>query len=799
MTSKIRATHLERRAVVYLRQSSPKQVRDHRESTTRQYALRDRALALGWSAENVDTIDDDLGQSGTSAEWREGFQRLAEDVAQGRVGAILALEVSRLARSSADWHRLLDLAGLADVILADEDTVYDPREPNDRMLLGLKGQFAAAEQYWMRLRLQGGRLNKARRGELVFPAPTGYVWGDDGHLRFDPDEEVQRSIRLLFERVLLDGSARAAVRYFARNGLKMPRRDPYTGELAWTPPRYQWAIGILHNPLFAGAYVFGRREERTALVDGEIRRRRLRNLPQEEWAVFLRDQHPAYISWERHLEIQTRLRQNRQLRHREAPDGKGAAREGAALLQGLTLCGRCGHRMYARYSSRDRSAVYQCRGAEMKDATVGRCWAVPATRIDEAVTRAFLSVMKPPEVELSLAVVRDAERQGAEIQRQWRLRLDGAQYEARLCERRYKSVDPDNRTVARTLEREWNEKLEALARLEREYEEVRRREKVEFSVEDRQDVLALVRDLPRVWDAPTTTNAERKNLLRMVVQQVTLSPIDVPERLTRVQILWVTGATTETTVRRPRPHEASRTPASALAALKKLCATGVNDGEVAEELNRQGLVTGRGERWNTTRVRYVRASNGMPAYRGPKPGRGRVAQRDDGLYSTFGVAQLVGVTIPIVHSWMAKGWLKPVDPCRHRPAWFRLDEAEIERLQGLRESLIARGYGPGGRQPKERPEDDTSGKEPAERRTDGLYSTHGVAKLLDVTVRMVRTWYTTGILEPAEGGRWQKRWFRLDGADIERLQAYRSELFLRGYGPGGRHASSDVKEDMHCV
>jgi DNA invertase Pin-like site-specific DNA recombinase len=311
MNEKIRAGHLERRAVVYLRQSTLRQVHEHRESTARQYALRQRAVDLGWDEGHVDVIDDDLGQSGTGVDWREGFQRLAEDVARGRVGAILALDVSRLARSSADWHQLLQLCGLADVLLVDEQAIYSPSDYNDRLLLGLKGTMSEAEQYWMRLRLEGGRLNKARRGELFMRPAGGYVWDSDvqSH-RIDPDEHVQRAVRLVFERFRLEGSAYSVSRYFIRHGLLMPTRGG-TGELRWHAPSALLVSNMLHNPLYAGAYVFGRSEERLRLVDGKVRRRQLKRFPQQEWKVCLRDRHPAYITWEEFMSNQRKLQDNR--------------------------------------------------------------------------------------------------------------------------------------------------------------------------------------------------------------------------------------------------------------------------------------------------------------------------------------------------------------------------------------------------------------------------------------------------------------------------------------------------------
>jgi DNA invertase Pin-like site-specific DNA recombinase len=423
MTDKIRHTHLDRPAAVYLRQSTLKQVHEHRESTARQYALQARAIELGWAADRVDVIDEDLGQSGTSAERRPGFQRLAEDVAHGRVGAIFALEVSRLARSSADWHRLLELCGLADVLIVDEQAIYTPRDFNDRLLLGLKGTMSEAELYWMRLRLEGGKLSKARRGELGFVPPAGYEWdAATARFRFDADEQVQGAVRLVFERFRLDGSAYGVARYFAQHGLTLPARDVPARALRWVPPRPTLIVSMLHNPIYAGAYVFGRHEYRLGLVDGQLRHR-ARTLPQAAWRTCLRDHHPAYICWDEFMTNQKQLDDNRT--KPKAPDRRGAAREGAGLLQGLVLCGRCGHRLSTRYCGSQGRATYMCH----PNVGHGTCWSVSAPTIDRAVSRLFLDAIQPPEIELSLAVLREAEHQAPRG-----LGLD-ARDEAALCVR----------------------------------------------------------------------------------------------------------------------------------------------------------------------------------------------------------------------------------------------------------------------------------------------------------------------------------------------------------------------------
>ena len=684
MIEKIQPSHLTRHAVVYLRQSDPRQVRNHPESTTRQYALERRAIELGWPAERVEIIDEDLGQSGTSTERRHGFQRLAEDVARGRVGAILALEVSRLARSSSDWYRLLDLCRLADVVLIDEQTVYSPRIADDRLLLGLKGAMSEAEQTWMRLRLDGGKLNKARRGALHFIPGIGYVWDEEqGGFRFDPDEHVQRAVRLIFKRFRIDGSALAVVRYFVRHGLEMPRRDPTTHELHWAAPRYSLVARVLRNPLYAGAYAYGRHEQRTALVDGQVRRRCHEKSAPDEWAVCLRDHHPAYISWEEFMANQHKLRNNTPLRH---ADQSGAARKGHALLQGLALCGKCGRKMHVCYFGRFARARYDCHAPLKYGGEHRYCWLVHARSIDEAVARLFLDTVQAPELELGLAVVREAERQAAEVDQQWKLRLERAQYEARLAERRYKAVDPDHRVVARTLEQEWNQKLRELEALEHAHRDARQAHKLELSDADRARILALAKDLPRVWSAPTTTHAERKNLLRMLVQQVTLTPIDVPLRGTRIQVLWRTGAVSDFTLPRPE-HTARTTTEEALEGIRTLPNPPQTNEQIAAALNERGLRNLRNKPWNAEAIRRIRTRHGLlPSGRSPSR-RCQPLRRADGLYSLRGVAARLKVSESRVRVWINHGWLTPVGRRGHGfPLWFQLDSAAVKRLQALKAS-----------------------------------------------------------------------------------------------------------------
>jgi DNA invertase Pin-like site-specific DNA recombinase len=678
MNEKILPINRDRRAVVYLRQSTIKQVHENVESTRRQYGLKERAIALGWPSDNVDVIDEDLGQSGTSVECREGFQRLAEAVAQGRVGAIFALEISRLARSSADWHRLLDLCRLTDVQIIDEQAVYTPRDYNDRLLLGLKGTMSEAEQYWMRLRLDGGRLNKARRGEYRFTPPAGYIWDKElPGFRLDPNEEVQRSIRLVFQQFRLEQSAYGVMRYLASQGIILPARDLTSRELRWGPARYTLVLGVLHNPIYAGAYVYGRYESQTVLIDGQIQKARVRKLAMSDWKVCLKDQHPAYISWEEFMSNQRTLEENGT--NSQAVEKRGAPRQGAALLQGVALCGRCGRRMSVRYAPKGK-VVYQCIPNEVQKSL---CWTVMGDPIDNAVAQLFLETVTPPEIELSMAVAQEAERQSDAVARQWRLRLERAHYEAQLAERRYKAVDPDNRVVARTLECDWEEKLRNIEALNEEYASVCRKEKVVLTEADRARILSLAKDLKRVWNAKSTTAAEQKNLLRMLIQEVTLVPVEIPKRATLIRILWKTEAVSEITIERPSKLTAQATSNEVLLLLRSLFEKQLSDEVIATKLNDRGMRTARDKQWTATSVQRIRSTYG---WRRTSPKARHVPnQRADGLYSTHGIAAEFNVTPGVVQYWASKGLLPTVEKGgRGRPHWFKLDDATKERLEAAK-------------------------------------------------------------------------------------------------------------------
>lgn len=689
MSSKIRPSHLSRLAIVYIRQSTLMQVFENCESTQRQYDLAQVAQKLGWETPQIQVLDEDLGKSGQSAENRSGFQHLVAQVSLGKVGAILSLEVSRFARCSADWHRLLDLCSLSDTLILDDDGVYDPNDFNDRLVLGLKGTMSDAERHMMRLRLQGGKLHKAQKGELAFSPPTGYVF-DGNSLCFDPDEQVRTAVQLLFARFALAGSAYGVVHYFADKGLLFPSRHAHKGapaEIRWLRLTHSRVLTVLKNPLYTGAYAWGRRRQRRTLTDGGVRKRCQTLSAREQWHILRFDSHPGYITWQEHLMNLQRLQDNDVKQHGE--HGHGAPRKGEALLQGLCLCGVCGRRMRTLHRDENHT-VYQC-GQWMEGGN--KCWTATSWRIDEKVKELFLAAVAPAELELSLAVVQEVERQTAEVERQWKLRLERAKYEATRAERQYHAVEPENRIVVRTLETRWNQKLQELVAIECEYEETRRAHKLDLSDADKHSILTLSKDLSQVFDAPTTTAAERKQLLRLLVEDVVLTPMSTPQRATQIRILWKTGTITEVCVPRPANGQHGKTPEVVVETIRELYQKALSHAQIAQELNRQNLKTGRGRAFTARAVSPIGRRNGLVRIqknRAPS-GRQRTPERDEqGRFSVRGLAAHYQVPCHRVRYWIARDVLTPQ---RNEPGgvfWFDLTpEVEARIALALRD-----GYSP---------------------------------------------------------------------------------------------------------
>jgi DNA invertase Pin-like site-specific DNA recombinase len=689
MTGKIQSLHLQRRAYVYVRQSTTMQVLENTESTGRQYGLVDRARGLGWSADAIDVIDEDLGRSGATSKDRSGFRRLAEAVAHGKAGAIFAVEVSRLARSSQDWQRLLALCAVAQVVVGDEHAVYDPQNCDDKLLLDFKGTMSEAELHWLRLRLTGAQRRKASRGELRFPPPTGYVWGEHG-LELDPDQAVRHAITTIFERFAIEPTANAVVRWAAREGFSVPTRRSFvdgTEVLSWQPLGISRLKEILKSPIYAGAYAYGRRSEKQILVDGEIRSVRECRDP-GDWVARIQGAHDGYITWEAHMRNLDKMRENS-----ARCSSSGAPREGRALLTGILLCGRCGRRMRTTYPRhKDSWWTYVCHGEQDRGAPI--CWSVSGQAIDTAVEELLLRMIIPGELELSLAVEHEVEAQAASLHEQWKLRLEKAEYEARRAERRYMAVDPDNRTVARTLEANWESCLRDLEAVRQHYEAARREHRVQLTDEDRRRIRELAQDLPAVWRAPTTQPADRKAMLRIAIEAVAIRPIDVPQRLTHIRVQWRSGAVDELTTARPNGAEWSRTSDRVVERVRELTALGMFDDEIAERLGAENLKSGSRRPWTANAVKHVRIQHSIvrtahkPSGRAPLPDCHR-----DGRYSVPGTMRRFGVSERQVVRWIELGMVEAVRedfPPYRSVWWLTIDDPTAKRLDERRTTNVGK-------------------------------------------------------------------------------------------------------------
>jgi DNA invertase Pin-like site-specific DNA recombinase len=690
--SKLRPDHLQRDAWIYIRQSTLAQVRTHTASTARQYDLVQRALALGWSREQIHVVDQDQGHSGASTVGRDGFQALVAEVGLGHAGAVLSLEVSRLARSSSDWYRLLEICALADTLVIDEEGIYDPGQYNDRLLLGFKGTMSEAELHWLQTRLLGGKLEKAQHGQLRMRLPAGLVYDATGAVVLDPDEEVQAAVRRVFTVFDQRGSARAVVQHFAQHGLRCPTRGwggTRDGEVRWEPLHHGRAAAMLHNPAYAGAYVYGRTRTRTKLLPGETPRRkgRTRQVRCEAWPIVIQNAHPGYLTWDQFQRNQQRLDNNRTFRPEER---RGAPREGAALLQGIVLCGHCGRRMSVRYVDDGKTPAYECCQAH-KERAAPSCQSLRGDAIDAAVTRTFLDAMQPAQLEVSLAALAEVEAQARQIDRQWQLRLERARYEASLAERRFLRVEPENRLVARTLERDWNTRLAEVERLDREYLALPASAVQPISADERQRILALAQDLPAVWDAPTTSQVERKQLLRFLIKDVALT-----RRVTTVAvgIRWQTEAVTtlEVPLRR-KSCDVRRTDAGVVARIRDL-ATDHTDQQIADCLNGERRTSGMGGNFTASKVQWIRyrcaISTGCPE----RPAACPSGQRSDGRYSAQAAAALLNVHVSTIADWCRTAMWAAVRAQPLGPRWITLTPERILALRKPSKRHWTRGLPP---------------------------------------------------------------------------------------------------------
>lgn len=664
---KITSQHLLKKAYVYIRQSTMGQVLHHQESTSRQYALREKALMLGWNENEIRVLDRDLGQSGSQSQNREDFKTLLADVSLGEVGAVLALEASRLARSNTDWHRLIELCSLTSTLLIDEDGCYDPADFNDALLLGLKGTMSAAELHFLRGRLQGGKHNKAKRGELRFPLPVGLSW-QDHQIVLDPDAEVQGAIRLVFRLFQESGSAYGVAHQFAQRGLKFPRRaygGVWNGKLIWGHLTDSRVLGILKNPAYAGVYAFGRfRCVKQILQDGQIRQR-VKKMPRGSWLVEIQNHHEGYLTWDQYLANQDQLERNL-TRHSELVLG-GALREGLALLQGLLICGQCGRRLTVRYRGNGGIyPVYECNWLKRQARMKNSCLRLQCPVLDQAVAARILEIITPHHIELALASHEELEKRDESVTRQWRMRLERAQYEAQLAQRRYEEVDPSNRLVATSLERRWNEALQRVDEVDQQMKEFQTRQTRTFTPQQRVRIQSLANDLPRLWNSSSTSAKDRKRILRLLLEDIT---VHRSQRQAQLQIRWSGGACEELPVLLP-PKSADRLryPTELVDQVRHLAGQH-NDAEIAERLNQFGQKSSHGKPFNVSMVRWIRHKHGIAA----------PARHIAGELSVQQVAQKFKVNLGVVYYWIDRGIIRARQDKPNQPYWITLtQEKEIE-------------------------------------------------------------------------------------------------------------------------
>jgi DNA invertase Pin-like site-specific DNA recombinase len=645
--SKIERQHLQRRAYVYVRQSTMAQVERNAESRERQYGLVERAVALGWSAAEVVVVDEDQGRSAKSADGRDGFQRLVAEIGLGRVGIVLGIEVSRLARRNADWYGLLDLCALTDTLIADSDGIYHPGLHNDRLVLGLKGTMSEAELHVLRARLRGGSLHKAAKGELRLPLPAGLEYDESGRVRITPDEAVADAIATVFCYFDELASARQVMLRLIEEDRRLPRKAGGERQVRWAAPTYKAVHEVLTNPVYAGAYAYGRKQTERRVEDGAVRERQ-RRAPREEWHVCIPDHHPGYISFERYLANQDRLRANWRPPRGE---GGGAAREGRALLQGLIRCGRCGRRMQVGYSGKTLVPNYSCvRGNQLYGSE--RCQSVGGRRIEQVVVDAVFEALRPAAIEATLRAIEHANTGHQALLRSAELELERAQIHAERARRQFDACEPENRLVARTLEREWEQRLVEARRAERALAELAARRPDPLTDEEIAWCRQAGADLRQVFHAPTTSDRERKQLLRAILTDVVVTvDRDSEQHAAALRVVWEGGAVTEHSVALPRTGRHTRCTDQDTIALVRRLAEHYPDKQIAAILARQGRRTGAGNPFTAHRVAGLRAHHNIPA--GPV----RAVAQDGEVVTVAKAAGELGVSTATVHRWLREGFI----------------------------------------------------------------------------------------------------------------------------------------------
>lgn len=652
LPEKVCPHHCDRQAIVYVRQSTLRQVEHNQESTRLQYGLVDRAFGLGWRREQIIVIDDDLGRSGASSLDRPGFQRLVAEVGLGHVGMVIGIEVSRLARSCRDWHQLLEMCALFDTLIGDADGVYDPSTYNDRLLLGLKGTMSEAELHILKGRMHEGRKAKARRGELFLGLPRGYVQKPSGEVAFDPDEGVQRIIRLVFALFERRRSVSAVLRYLVDHDIELPdriRSGPEKGDIGWNRPSSQTLRDMLRNPVYAGAYVYGRSRSdgRLRLAGRPHSGRRVIRDPQK-WMVLHQNALPAYIDWSAFERNQHQMAANRS-------QHSGTPRGGAALLGGLVSCGVCGRRMLTTYTDDGREARYVC---TFEATTYGglRCQSISAHPVDKCVSTLMLEALSPSAIDVSLQVAEDIELERQQLHDQWRQRLERADYETTLTRRRYEAVDPDNRLVARTLERDWEGALIAKQALTDEHQRALSRQPEWLTEVEKDRVRRLAEDIPAIWSATSTTARDRQSIARMMLDRVIIRVVGQTERA-EVECHWAGETVTKhALIRTVRRFEQLETFEQLMIRITELRAQGATAQRIADKLNASGWRPPKKGAFDAPMIRKLMQRKGLGTKR--PIWSGHIPRRNDDEVTLQELADELGAHRMTVYGWLRRGQLK---------------------------------------------------------------------------------------------------------------------------------------------
>ncbi len=668
ISGKIQARHLERHAVVYVRQSSTRQVRENIESTQLQYALVDRAKALSWPEHQVVVIDDDLGTSGQSLEGRVGFQRLLAEISLGHVGMVLGIEMSRLARSCRDWHHLLELCAVFGSLLADADGVYEPRDYNDRLLLGLKGTMSEAELHILRGRLDAGKRNKARRGEYYTQAPTGYRRTDKG-LILEPDEQARGVVQLVFDKFEELRSVNAVLQYFRRHSVRLGIRaveGPDRGQLTWRVPNRTTLLGILHHPIYAGAYVYGRRKSDPSRRIAGKRGSGRRWATQDEWEVLIRDALPAYITWQQWERNQAQLREN------STQYGSGAPR-GASLLAGRVVCGRCGNQMTISYAGKN-NARFTCDAARCQWGEP-QCQSLRAKPLETLVVEQVLRALEPASLELSLQAAERIEAEQQRIEMHHRQTVERAVYEAEVARRRYEAVEPDNRLVAAELERRWESALQSQRKTEEAFHRLCRERPSRLTTEQRESIFALAQDIPALWYDSSTSQTDRQVIVRSLVDRIVVEVLDGTERVS-VAIYWAGGFESHHEIRRAVSRFEKLEAADAITKrIQGFFNEGYGLPDIANELNKEGYCPARGEKYTKTSVGALCRKLRLMGMISKCP-----AVKSD-YWRASVLATRLGVPRSTLSGWRRRGWVQARQVGSRRMYWA--NQAEMGRLEQL--------------------------------------------------------------------------------------------------------------------